>query len=87
MSIRAAEIFVIAPHYTIKLCYTVGMATAQKQPINMGLKVYIADAIREALDDPDLGLELTAWAKKRLLSAKNKKGKLVPMSEIRKKYY
>jgi len=53
----------------------------------MGLKVYIADAIREALDDPDLGLELTAWAKKRLLSAKNKKGKLVPMSEIRKKYY
>lgn len=43
--------------------------------------------LREVIDDPDFGLELTEKAKKRLRKAKSSKRKGVSFSEIKKRYY
>lgn len=49
-------------------------------------KVLISQAIGEILTDPDFGLEMTEYMKKRLERARKYKGKLVPFSEIKKRY-
>jgi len=50
-------------------------------------RAFIAGAVRDVLEDPDFGLELTASAKKRLKEACKDAKKQMPLSEIRKRYY
>ena len=64
------------------------MATATKQQhIASELKAFIAQSIREILDDPDFGLELTERAKKRLRAARKWNGRGISLADVRKKYY
>ena len=47
----------------------------------------VFESVHEALNDPDLGLELRPEVKKRLLLyRKNKNRKLIPLAEIKKKH-
>lgn len=59
---------------------------AQNKQINIQLRREIISVLRDILDDPDFGLELTEGVKKRLTKslASNKKG--VSLSQIKKKY-
>ncbi len=52
------------------------------------IRTAVIEVIREILDDPDYGLELTPYTIKRLKeSLKSKKeGKVVSLEEIRNKY-
>lgn len=64
------------------------MVTAAKQKnIQPELKAFIAHSIREILDDPDFGLELTETAKRRLRAAKSKKQKWISHTDVKKKLY
>ena len=63
------------------------VTTAKQQNIAPELKVFIAQSIREILDDPDFGLELTEVAKKRLRAARKSKGRGISLADARKKYY
>ena len=49
------------------------------------LKAFIAHSIREILDDPDFGLELSETTKRRLRVAKNKKQKWISHTELKKR--
>ena len=60
--------------------------TTKKRALPIELKAYIAESIREILEDPDFGLELTERAKRRL-RASSKSSKRAPLSAIMKKYY
>lgn len=51
------------------------------------LKAVISQEIMAILEDPDFGLELSPYAKKRLLVARKSKTKTIPFSEIKKKYF
>ena len=54
----------------------------------VNLKKIVAEAVQEALSDPDFGLELSEFAREKLDQiSKNKNVKTTPLSEIRKKYY
>ena len=64
------------------------MVTSAKNPgFDSDLKAFIATSIKEVLDDPDFGLELTEATKRRLRSAKNKKQKWVSHAELKKRLY
>jgi hypothetical protein len=54
----------------------------QKQ-LNRLIRKNVIEVIREILNDPDFGLELRDWVKKRL---RKKPKKLIPFEEIKKKY-
>jgi uncharacterized protein YpbB len=58
------------------------METKNKR-INSFIKKTVIETIQEILEDPDFGLELQEWVKKRL---KKKPKKLIPLEEIKKKY-
>jgi hypothetical protein len=63
------------------------MATATaNQRLTPELKAYIAEAIQDALADPDRGLELTEETKRRLRVAQRGKQKTVSLEKIREKY-
>jgi len=49
-------------------------------------KALVAEAVREVLEDPDFGFELTARAKRRLNEALRARGRGVPLAEIMAKY-
>jgi len=51
--------------------------------INNFIKKTVIETIQEILEDPDFGLELREWVKKRL---RKKPKKLIPFEEIKKKY-
>ena len=53
--------------------------------IQLELKAFIAHSIREILDDPDFGLELSETTKRRLRAAKNKKQKWISHAELKKR--
>lgn len=59
----------------------------QENNINSIIRREVLTVLREVIDDPDFGLELTEKAKKRLRKAKSSKQKSVSFSEIKKKYY
>ena len=66
------------------------MATKElkNKHISPELKAYIAETVYEALHDPDFGLELTNYAKKRLeVAVKNSNKKGISLQEAREKYY
>lgn len=50
------------------------------------LKPLIIQAVEEVLGDPDLGLELTEKAKRRLRAARKQNSVTVPLSQIKSKY-
>lgn len=49
-------------------------------------KVVIAEVVREILDDPDFGLELTDEAKRRLRRAMKDRRPGIPFEEIKRRY-
>ena len=51
--------------------------------INNLIKKTVIETIQEILKDPDFGLELRDWVKKRL---RERPKKLIPFAEIKKKY-
>lgn len=58
----------------------------QKRNVDPALRAVIADSIQEILGDPDFGLELTAYAKRKLTKATKDTRKGKTLSEIRAKY-
>ena len=58
----------------------------QKRNIDPALRAVIADSIQEILGDPDFGLELTAYAKRKLNTAMKDTRKGRTIAEIRAKY-
>lgn len=50
------------------------------------LRAYIAESVREMLDDPDFGLELSATAKRRLKKAQASSAKGIPLTTLLKRY-
>lgn len=52
-----------------------------------GIKAFIAQAAYEVMTDPDLGMELSEQAKKRLRSSRHSKEKRISLADIKKKYY
>ena len=50
------------------------------------LRPLIIQAVEEVLSDPDLGLELTEKAKRRLRAARKQNGTTIPFSQIKSKY-
>ena len=55
--------------------------------LTKAIKTFIIQTVKEVLNDPDFGLELSEKAKKRLHQALISKRKTISFSEIRKKYY
>ena len=64
------------------------MTTAVRKQTTMRpeLKAFIAHSVREILDDPDYGLQLTEHIKKKLRTAERADGTGTPLARIRKKY-
>ncbi len=64
------------------------MATKElkSKHISPELKTYIAETVYEVLHDPDFGLELTEYAKKRLRASMKKNQKTIPWEEVVRKY-
>lgn len=64
------------------------MAMAIKtRALGPDLRAFIATSIKEVLDDPDLGLDLSTVTKRRLHAAKNKKQKWTSHAELKKRLY
>lgn len=61
------------------------MASLKEQQLEITTKAFIAQTVREILEDPDFGLEISASVKKRLIRSRLSK-KRVPLSEIKRKY-
>ena len=54
--------------------------------IDARLRAYIAESVRDLLDDPDFGLELSTPAKRRLREVQMNSEKGIPLATILKKY-
>ncbi|HLD13943.1 MAG TPA: hypothetical protein VJB18_04420 [Burkholderiales bacterium] len=64
------------------------MTTAIKHRVlGPDLKAFIATSIKEVLDDPDFGLELSEATKRRLRIAQGKKQKLTSHAVMKKRFY
>lgn len=61
------------------------MASLKEQQLEMKTKAFIAETVREILEDPDFGLELSESVEKRLSRSRLSK-KRVSLSEIKRKY-
>ena len=55
------------------------------QKINNQIKALVSSAVFDVFNDPDLRLELSARAKKRL-SMSSKNSKTISLTQLRKKY-
>ncbi|MDO8624113.1 MAG: hypothetical protein Q7R54_02045 [bacterium] len=62
------------------------MILTELKKLDPQVKAYIDNAIDEALNDPDRGLELTEYAKRRLHAALKNRAKRTPLSALLKKY-
>lgn len=58
----------------------------KQQPTRPEFKALVAHSVREILDDPDYGLELTENVKKKLRVAGRADGKGASLAQIREKY-
>ena len=56
--------------------------TLTKKELNILVREMVYKALREILKDPDFGLELQEWVKKRL---KEKPKKLISLKEVKQK--
>ena len=61
-------------------------ASVGTDKISPRLKAYIAESVREVLDDPDFGLELSATAKRRLKQAQKSSAKGISLATLLKRY-
>lgn len=52
----------------------------------MKLRLFVAESVREVLDDPDFGLELRGDFKRNLAKRLASGGKRISLSEMMKKY-
>lgn len=50
------------------------------------LRAYVAESVREVLDDPDFGLELTEDFKRRLRLSEAKPQKYTPLATVVKRF-
>lgn len=57
--------------------------TIEERKLNNLIQERVLEAVREIFEDPDFGLELREWVKKRL---KKRPKKLIPFNEIKKKF-
>ncbi len=55
--------------------------------LNNELKNFVTKIVREVLNDPDFGLDLSDETKKQLRETKTYINKNISASEIKKKYY
>ena len=66
------------------------MTTQIVKKLDRATREYIEEIVErkvlEFVNDPDEGLELTEYAKRRLLAARKSKGKTIPFEEIKRKY-
>jgi len=66
------------------------MPTQISKKLDKATRDYIEEAVErkvfELVNDPDVGLELTEYAKRRLLKARKSKAKTIPWEEIKRKY-
>jgi len=53
---------------------------------DLKLRAYVAEIVREVLDDPDFGLELRSDFKRELAKRQASRSKRVPLAEVLKKY-
>ena len=58
----------------------------RKKTLGPELRALVAETVHEVLNDPDFGMELTTSARKKLLASMDKKQKMVPWEEVRRKY-
>jgi len=64
------------------------MATGLREKrVTPATRAFIAQTVRDVLEDPDFGRELTSGAKKRLKEALKDVKKRMPLSEIRRRHY
>ena len=61
-------------------------AFAKSRKVELQLRAYIAESVREVLDDPDFGLELSAATKRRLKKIQTQPEKYIPLATVLKKY-
>lgn len=62
------------------------LVATKKKDIEPKLRAYIAESVREVLDDPDFGLELSAVAKRRLREAQTQPRKYISLATVLKQY-
>ncbi|MEK7192450.1 MAG: hypothetical protein AAB646_02975 [Patescibacteria group bacterium] len=62
------------------------MTTKVSKRIETKTRVFIVEAVKDIVSDPDFGLELTKKAEKRLKQARGIERKTFLLSEIKKKY-
>ncbi len=61
------------------------MSTLAARKINNQIKALVSSAVFDVFNDPDLGLDLSAKARKRL-SRSSRNSKTISLSQIKKKY-
>ena len=71
-----------------RMCYSrrMNLTASKSKNIEPRLRAYIAESVREVLDDPDFGLELSEKAKRRLMAAQASSAKGIPLETILKRY-
>ena len=62
------------------------LVATKKKALEPQLRAYIAESVREVLDDPDFGLELSETAKRRLREARTQSREYIPLATILKRY-
>ena len=62
------------------------LVSIKSKSVEPRLRAYIAESVREVLDDPDFGLELSATAKRRLKKAQNSSAKGISLATLLKRY-
>lgn len=62
------------------------LVATKKKDIEPKLRAYIAESVREVLDDPDFGLEFSTTAKCRLKEAQTSSAKGISLETLLKRY-
>lgn len=60
--------------------------TTEKRALSLRERAFITQAVREVLEDPDFGFNLTPRAKKRLESARRAHGKRISFAQIKERH-
>lgn len=58
----------------------------KKKDTDLQLRAYIAESVREVLDDPDFGLELSETTKQCLHRVQTRPRKYIPLAAVLKQY-
>ena len=63
------------------------MATMTPKALDQDMKAFIAISVKETLEDPDFGLDLSETTKRRLREVKSKKQNMISHAEIKRRLY